>query len=258
MNQKAAKTITLLIGMRRPEIAELLIPRGLTNEVIQDGWQLFNRATELRMNVMAQPMTGASPNLVKELDTFENRYLALTKAVLARHYPAESDLLFNGLGRAEGRAVTYTVDFFLRRLDAMDKGEAPFEARGPEVRAFLRTRGLSDAIVAEGTSLVTALQSIGTREAPSTSAQELLAAEEAMWGFYREWAVVARLTIKDGRLLRQLGFKKRSYVYDAELVEEEEEEGEELLVTGTTINTPALPAPSAAAVADDDKEDAAE
>jgi len=250
LSEKALKTTNLLIGMHRPEVAPLLIERGLTNAIIAEGWGLIRAATELRVSSMTSPGSG-NRNVVQELQAYENSHLPFIRAVLARAFRAERDHLFNGLTPVEGRANTFTVDLLLHRLQAMENGEAPFEERGPEARAFLRERGLTDEIVAEGVALITALQSMSEPVANNPSLAELRKAEDAMWAFYKEWAAIVRLTIKDGRLLRLCGFKKRIYVRDAEIVEDEDEdesegEGEVLQVTGATVTSPELPAASKA------------
>lgn len=100
---------------------------------------------------------------------------------------------------------------FVSRLGALNKGAAPFGDEGPAAREFLRTRGLTDAILAEVMRDLEGQKEVAKGDVPEPyDADALEKAESEMWAFYLEWSAIVRGTITDGNLLRVLGFKKRA------------------------------------------------
>src|SRR5690606_24103354 len=91
-------------------------------------------------------------------------------------------------------------------------------------------RGLTPALVGDIEALLARLPALQRNAAPlGPTPEERQAAEDAMWGWYLEWSQIARVAIRDGRLLRQLGFSSRPSSTRAtdEATEEEEEEVQE-------------------------------
>lgn len=131
--------------------------------------------------------------------------------MLTRHHPEEAEELFLNLARTDGKPATYSVAIFLDRLAAMEKGAEPFNESGPEVREYLRTRGLTDEVIAEVSADMERLQRMAEEPLPVAvvDPEELKAADEAMWQWYLEWSAICRRVISDGNQLRALGFKKR-------------------------------------------------
>jgi predicted secreted protein len=208
IGQKAYRTATLLVGLRTASVARHLKPFGLTDADVNEGWQLFLAATGQR--IQGSVVTSRMPSLVRELDAFEDHWFPIAKIVLARHYPTVMEHLFVNLARANGRPTTWTVQFFLQRLAAMEQGQEPFGAEGPAAREILRVRGLSDEIVAGAQALVEQLHALDAEAPPDTTdADARKEAEDAMWRWYLEWSGLVRKVITDGNLLRMLGFKKR-------------------------------------------------
>lgn len=208
IGQKAYRTATLLVGLRTASVARYLKPFGLTDADVNEGWQLFLAATGQRMQ--GSTVTSRMPSLVRELDSFEDHWFPVAKIVLARHYPAVMEQLFLNLVRANGRPVTWTVQFFLQRLAAMEQGQEPFGADGPAAREILRVRGLTDEVVAGAQALAEQLHGLDSEAPPDNlDATARKEAEDAMWRWYLEWSGLVRKVITDGNLLRMLGFKKR-------------------------------------------------
>jgi hypothetical protein len=100
-----------------------------------------------------------------------------------------------------------SVSTFLERLRALP--EQPL-AGAAAARELLAARGLGAATLTEVEDLLKKLPTV--REPPSPigpTLEEQTVAENAMWDWYLEWAQIARATLHDRRLLRQLGFLKR-------------------------------------------------
>lgn len=210
IGQKATRTGILLIGLRDPRIARELERFGFNEEVLAEGWSLFEEVTGHRLDrALSRP--SKQPNVVSKVDAFEDVWFPITQIILERHAPEMGAKLFLNLTREEGKSATFMVETFLRRLEEMEKGEAPFGKEGPATRDDLRTRGLTDEVVAEVTEDMERLKSLQEDPAPPPAFDQAAAkaAEEAMWKWYLEWSAIARRVITDGNLLRVLGFKKR-------------------------------------------------
>jgi len=90
-------------------------------------------------------------------------------------------------------------------------GEEVFlKIEGQEAYEYLQTRGLSDDVISDAKNGISRLKSVQEEEVSEFDEVALQQAEAAMWKFYLEWSAIARHVIKDGNLLRELGFKKRS------------------------------------------------
>jgi len=208
---KAAKTANLLVGLRKASVAQQLKPFGLTALTLDAGWKLFVNVTDLRWEkALSKPTRKA--DVVTEADAFEGEWVPVIKIVLQAHYPQIADKLFAEIVRTEGKAAAISVHVLLERLEAMKTGESPFGEEGKQAYEYLQTRGLSDEIVSDAKNGISRLTSVQEEEVSVFDEVALQAAEAAMWGFYLEWSAIARHVIKDGNLLRELGFKKRSRV----------------------------------------------
>lgn len=241
LNQKCEKTGTLLVGLREPEIAKHLRRRGFTGEVLKEGWGLFNAVVRARLR--RTPARTRDKVLLNIVDQFEKEWFAIVQLTLTRHYPVIGVELRPNLIRSEGKAVVWSVSFFLERLTEMNDPEGMFGADGPAARALLEERGLTDEVIAP---VADALDQLDSFAAPvpvastETSAADLKAAEDAMWAWYVEWSGMARRDIDDGNILRALGLGKRrsARTIDAS------DEGEEIVVDGQVVQPlAALPAP---------------
>lgn len=212
LNEKSMKTGKLLCGLRNARIARHLKPFGLTSKTLEHGWDLFLKASEARLNLaVSKPATESKA--LTELDGFEDRWIPVAKIVLESQYPAIAETLFAELSLTDSKSTEVSVAIFLDRLEAMAEGAEPFGKDGPVAREYLRTRGLTDEIVAGALAERDKMQAVEDTTATGPGAEDAKAAEAAeaaMWAFYLEWSALARHAIKDGNLLRILGFKKRS------------------------------------------------
>src|SRR5690606_16342140 len=130
--------------------------------------------------------------------------------VLEAHYPKVAVILFAEIVRTDGKEAAISVHVLLERLEAMKKGDSPFGEEGQKAYEYLQTRGLSDDIISDAKNGISRLKSVQEVEVSEFDEVALQQAEAVMWKFYLEWSAIARHVIKDGNLLRELGFKKRS------------------------------------------------
>jgi hypothetical protein len=209
ISEKVIKTRNLIFGLRDARVAALLRPYGFVPADLEEGWNSVMTVAELQLKTQAAKSASA-PSVIAKASDFEDHWMPIVKIVLERRYPGVAQSLYQNLVRAEGKDATTTAAVFLDRLDVMEKGEAPYGAEGPRVREYLRGRGLSDAVIAAAKASLDQIReveaSVVVIEPVDPVAEE--AAVKSMWDWYLEWSRLARRVIKDGNLLRLLGFKK--------------------------------------------------
>jgi hypothetical protein len=230
--QKARKALQLLMGFRDPNISDALEPFGMTEAVLQDGWNRLQKVTHLPRSTA--PLL--DPGLVLQIDTLENRWFPATRHVLQNRYAAIGSLLFDGVSQTSGREVVLSADLFTTRMEQMAAGEPPFDVDGPAAREALRERGLTGEVLAEMRGLVDRVQTFKRRAVRVPEPHERQAAVDHLWAWYREWAGLARVALTNRSHLRILGLapKRRGAI-------------EEVDEFADTVEMPAVPAPAAQA-----------
>jgi hypothetical protein len=217
LGQKAYRSLKLLIGLRNPRVTAAMVAHGFTPADLQDGLQRLGALTGMRMNLHETKRDRA---VVTGLDEFENTWFPVARATLAARYPEIGQVLFLNLSQYTGVEVVVSVSTFLERLEQMGKGEGDFGEQGPEARKLLAQRGLTEKKVQEAQGQLEAIATFSetpVQEGPSVEEQK--AAEDRLWAWYLEWSAIARVAIKDGRLLRSLGFNPRTRSSDTETTE---------------------------------------
>ena len=204
LSEKAQKVLTLLLGLRHPEVAQKLAAYGFTQADLEEGFRLLRALTQAKLEPLNQ--APINPNLLLLLDNWENHWFPIAQASLKRRFPSVHDKIFTNLSQAEGKAVIVSVQTFTNRIASLeDSGE---EA---QARDLLNTRGLTPEVLAEAQQM---LDKLNEPKPPKEVDPEALReaqdrAEEELWAFYLEWSAIARASITDKRLLRQMGFGKK-------------------------------------------------
>lgn len=210
IGQKAERVLRFIMGVRHPRVARLLAAHGLTDETLEEGWRLLQGLTENRVpSRRGQP--ARSPELVEALDAWENRWLPIAQATLARHEPAVAEWMFENLSQQHGPEVALSVHLFTTRVRQLEQGVDQLGEAAGRARALLVERGLSEDELAHAERLLERLGDIAAAPPPppGPTPEEQKAAEDAMWAWYLEWSAIARAVIRDGNLLRALGFGSR-------------------------------------------------
>ena len=118
------------------------------------------------------------------------------------------------------------ISLLIERLAELDKAT---DQTSKDARALLTSRGVTDAVLNQAKGYLT--EATIPAEETVTPAEEINAAieeaETALWAWYLEWSKIARVAVKDGRLLARLGFGGRGRGG-----KEEEEEAETTPVAG--------------------------
>ncbi len=202
--KKAERVLHLLLGLRNPRVAGPLAACGFTERDYDQGWELLKGIAQHRLD----PVVAKSdnPRLVKQLDTWENRWFPIARASLEFRYPEAHGYLFGKLHQTSGVDVAVGVGVFLERLEALPKQRRVKDAAA--ARQLLERRGLHAEVIAEAQALLDRVRSFSKPPAPRVTPAEAHDAEEALWRWYREWSTIARTVISDRRLLRELGFRQ--------------------------------------------------
>ena len=207
VGQKAQRVLRFVMGARNPRVVAALQPYGFSDDELGEG---MNRLQALARARLGRQAPAEQPKLIAELDAFESRWFQVARAALEHRFPRVAELLFSNLGRATGVAVALMVRLFLERLAEMEAGAGDYGAEGVAARAFLAQRGLTSERVAEAQALLERLD-LPDASAVTPAVDESKAAEQAMWSWYLEWSTIARVAIRDKRLLRALGFRRGAH-----------------------------------------------
>lgn len=218
--QKAHRVLDFLMGLRFPRVIAALTPYGFTQEALDEGWRLRRGLAGEKLATPAPADDDEEPYL-EQLDAWENKWFVIAEAVLRRHHPAVADRVFLNLSRTSGAGVMVSVGVFLDRVAALATGSAEEKA----AHALLSTRGLSPAVVGDAQKLIAALTTLRNPAAPVMDPAVRAAAEDEMWRWYLEWSSIARTVIRDGNLLRSLGFRRNRRRGSVD--ERENDDGEE-------------------------------
>lgn len=202
LTTRSQRVLRLLQGVSNRHIAMLMAPAGFTQADVDEGWKLLQAASGNRYTRVA-PET--SPKVVADVDAWENYWYPLIDATLRRRFPEIHQQVFLNLSQESGPPVLISVRVLVDRVVALEKAA---DRQSKEARALLKERGLTKAALDEVRGLLEQAATIGDfSDLPDLGevAAEQERAETAMWEWYREWSQIARLSVKDGRLLQQLG-----------------------------------------------------
>jgi hypothetical protein len=219
IGQKCVRVLKFLRGIRRPRTFGALAAHGFDEPDLEEGWSLLRAASGAKLDMPA--VVPLKADIYDQLDALENMWFPICRAVLERHHPPIAERVFLNLRQTSGLEVSVSMSTFVARVRELEASERQAES---EARALLERRGLTEAVMGQAESLLRQLEVKPIAPTVSgPSAEDVAAAERAMWGWYMEWSVVARKAIHDRRLLRSLGFLTASgtVVPDDEPTEED-------------------------------------
>jgi hypothetical protein len=204
---RSERVIRFLMGLRDAGVAHALKGRGFTEDDRRQGYRLLEAQTEGSLDAPA-PAPSNRTELLARLDAWENEWYPIAFASLRSRFPAVHEHVFRNLGQTSGLELVIYVDRFVSRLDQL---EASGVDGATDALALLAQRGLTAAVIADGRARLDAL--VGPLPAPEPESaptpEELARRDAALWDYYLEWSAIARVAIKEPRLLRKLGFGTR-------------------------------------------------
>jgi hypothetical protein len=230
---KAARVLTLLMGLRNPRIAAAMASYGFNEAELDEGWALLKAFGKVKVDSNPSSGGGEGKTTIDQLDAWENRWFPITAATLERRFPAIHARVFNNLSQTEGPAVMVSVRTLLERLDAMAAGS--YGADGSRAKTQLEARGLTASVMNEARALLEKMGKVEVQSAAwsGTDTSALAKAEEDLWAWYLEWSRIARVAVTQRALLRQLGFlstRKRT--------EEDDDEDAAIVTPGVPGSAP--------------------
>lgn len=210
LNEKLSKVLSFLVGLRDPRVFTVMAQRGFDQAALEEGWNLFTTAAgaKLRYSPPAPGVPGReATEIVAELDKWENGWFPVVQATLERHFPAVNEVVFKNLSQSEGRAVIVSVGTLLDRLGGLSAAGPD----GPKALALIESRGLTPDVRKTARDLIARVQDLSTEAVPEVDPGAKAEQEEALaaaWGWYKEWATIARTLITRGDILIRLGLRE--------------------------------------------------
>jgi len=210
-------------------IRAMLLARGYTAEDHREGWTYLHACAGFSEEAEEEAEDTAVRDAIAELDAWDESGFRIVRATLERRFPEQADFVMKGLKPAEGAASVLSVELLLDRLDALENGDSRKHSRKEDRAALdvLARRGVGDATRKHLRELVTKAKSVApvVQVDPTIAEQEDAARVQALrnlYAWYREWAEVARATIKRRDHLIRLGLASRRAPADGK----EKDEGE--------------------------------
>lgn len=203
LGQKAARVLQLFMGLRNRRVAAALKQYGFSEADLEQGWSRLRALTTNRLGVTI----ANDPQLVQDLDEWENRWFPVADVVLRANAPEVHAMVFQNLSQTEGPEVIVSVSTFIERVDQISKSkdEGGFGAAGKKARELLEKRGLTKDTVKQARALLDKAGKIAPPTENDTDEDDEQL-EIDLWNWYLEWGGIARVAVKDRRLLRGLGF----------------------------------------------------
>lgn len=217
INAKATRVLKFILGGRHPAVHEAMAAFGYSDAERRQGLALLEAVTRTKWDARVPQQGQAETQLI---DQAENVWFPIARGALKMRFPEAYDYLFHNLGQTSGPAVVLTAGTFFARLCELGSGKSPVGRQGVKARALLAQRGLTDEVIAETEALIEQLARKKDRPAYFASQAEQKEAEDAMWAWYLDWSAVARVAVKDRRLLRSLGFLSNTRRSEDEAAEE--------------------------------------
>jgi hypothetical protein len=182
-----------------------MAPFGFGQRAVDEGWARLRNLTTDKLQISSSLI---DPRLVGALDAWENRYYPVIEVVLRTNHPDVHAKVFQNLSQTEGNEVMVSVPTLLDRLATIEKPEAEggFGTLGTEARTLLEERGVGERTITEARDIIAQIGTITAPPPGSTDPEAAALAEERLWNWYLEWSAIARVAIRDRRLLRSLGF----------------------------------------------------
>lgn len=226
LNEKLWRMLTFLVGMRDPRLFARMATRGMTTDILEEGWNLFTTAAgaKLRYTPSHGGLYGSpeEAKLLAELDDWENSWFPIIAATLSRHHSAVYEKVFENLSQTEGKAVIVSVGTMLDRVAGL--AGTP---DGDAAAKLLESRGFTAAARKPAEDALAKLREIGEAAMPDvepTSKEEQEKALEEAWAWYREWSTIARTLFKRGDVLIRLGLRKMRRGSSEPVGEEDDDE----------------------------------
>jgi len=197
-------------------IRAAMLARGYTADDHREGWKYLHTCAGFIEEADELAEEPSVREAIEELDAWDEPAFRIVRATLERRFPEQAEFVMKGLKPATGAAAVLSVERLLDRLDALESSPERKASRKEDEAALavLRQRGIDDAKRKRMRELVATAKSVVplAQIDPQSVAQEDAARREALnnlYAWYREWAEVARASIKRRDYLIRLGLASR-------------------------------------------------
>jgi hypothetical protein len=201
--QKAERILRFLLAIHDEYLAGILVAHGFGARDLAEGWRYLRALGPSSLAHARAPEKNVERLAAEGVRRWAARWLRVARVALARRFPAAAKKLFAVPVAGDVHSIL-AVSSFLDRLRALER-----RPEGRAVREHLVTRGLDDEVLAEARGLVARAQGLEleaeTKRAKGSGERDD-AAERDAWTWYIEWTTIVRVSVRDGRLLRRLGF----------------------------------------------------
>lgn len=207
---------------RNPVVRGTLLSRGLTDEELAHGWQLYSELHGFGARGQTQTTTKetAAALAINAIDAWDAPAYSAAHAVLDKRYPQVSAFLFEKLEAAEGVATVAGVERFLDRVAELSNGTAPDidPQNGREAVELLAIRRIVDATKTTELRQLIATAHAGARPnevvVPLEADPHREQAAENYIQWLNEWREVARVAIARRDYRISLGLAQRRTAID--------------------------------------------
>jgi hypothetical protein len=209
---------------RNPKIADLLSPRGYTDEEHDEGWNLLLRASGYRFKLpKGAAFDSEARRAQTELDQWDEPNFQIAQGALRRKHPAQHDFVFEALSAEVGPGSMLTVQVFLDRLDELESSPEREATRAQDHAALatLAARGIDSAERQRVRELLKSSQRLSLPPAAADDSATKATQDDdlfALYLWYKDWSGTARTLIKRRDYLVNLGLATRR-VEDPDAVE---------------------------------------
>jgi hypothetical protein len=223
------------------------------------GWALLLRVSGYEAPAGDEPLSDVEVLQAQdEIEAWAALKIELTDVTLKHRYPDQHAFVFDGLKREKGAETLLTVNTFLLRLDALEKGVGREETRAADLAALatLAQRGLTAEDRANMRKALSRARGFTPSEGEDTLTNAAADTRERdlyeLRAFYEEWTGVARLALTRRDHLIRCGLAKRRVSVGDDAAEDSDDandatpegDGEvETTKTGDGATVTAAPAP---------------
>lgn len=201
VTDKAQRMLTLLLGIRFPDVRAAVARVGYGPEQVREGWSLLMAAAGDRLDVPPGMSMPKDDGTLAALDDWENQWFPVIDATLKYNLPEHHATVFQGLTQTSGAELLVTLPKLLARIASL-----PADAKELLARRQVTEAELSRA-AALITKLTTSTDAVPAEPVDPTEAQKALEeAETKMWRHYLEWSQIIRAQVKRPRYLQLMGF----------------------------------------------------
>lgn len=199
---------------RNGKVRGALLARGLTNQQLKRGWDLF--ADVLGSLNGAAPVASRSLSAgeaLERIETWDAPNYAAAEATLDHHAPKARAFLLQGLVATKGPQAVAFVRLFIERVAALRDGTANGVSaeEGSEAVRLLAERKIFDAETEEQLGVYLSLIEDGAEPDAALDFASMTLKFEAYRKWLHEWREVARATFNQRHILISLGLASRRH-----------------------------------------------